>query len=83
MKFELESDTNIVELIAWIQSDGNGRYLVPAHPSRTLLEMKAGDVVIFKRKPHDVRRVKPWRTSECKDDTQYSEITCGRDWEEQ
>ena len=83
LKFELESgDGKIIELIAWIQDDGNGKHLVPAHPDHCLLDVRAGDVVTYMRKKlMTVRRLKPWRTSECKDDTQYGEITCGRDWE--
>ncbi len=83
LKFELESDSGgIVELIAWLDEYGNGKYLYPAHPDRCLMDMKAGDMVIFKRKDQlSIRRLKPWRTRECKDDTQYGEIVSGRDWE--
>ena len=82
LKFELEADTGIVELIAWLEKDGNGKHLLPAHPDKCLLDMPAGDVVTFQRRQTmTVKRLKPWRTSECKDDTQYAEITCGRDWE--
>ncbi len=53
MKFQLESNEGkIVELIASIQRDGNGKYLCPAHPSRTLLEVTAGDVLAYKRSSH-------------------------------
>lgn len=83
LKFELESDSGgIVELIAWLGEYGNVKYLYPAHPDRCLMEMNDGDMVIFKRKDQlTIRRLKPWRTCESKDDTQYGKIVCGRDWE--
>jgi hypothetical protein len=83
MKFQLESNEGkIVELIAWLQRDGNGKYLCPTHPSRTLLEVTAGDLLTYKRSEHLViKRLKPWRTSECKDDTEYSEVETGAAWE--
>lgn len=83
LKFELEAQNGVIsELIAWIQPDGNGQFLYPAHPARTLLDVVAGDVLIH-RNQHQlvVRRLKPWRTSECRDDTQYSEIESGTAWE--
>lgn len=85
LKFQLESvDGKIIELIAWLEPDGNGKYLYPAHPDKTLMDVKAGDVLIFNRKDQlTVKRLKPWRTRESKDDTQYSEIECGSDWESQ
>lgn len=70
LKFQLEADRGTIELIAWIQEDGNGKYLVPAHPDHSLMDVQAGDVVVFKRKPMKVVRLKPWRTSERKEDTQ-------------
>ena len=81
LKFELETDSGSLELIAWIENDGNGKYLVPAHPSKTLLDMTAGDVVIWNRQQFTVKRLKPWRTTECKDDTQYREVESGAVWE--
>jgi hypothetical protein len=46
------------------------------------MDVNAGDMLIFKRKDQlTIKRLKPWRTRECKDDTQYEEIVCGRDWE--
>ncbi len=83
LKFQLEAtDGKILELIAWLEPDGNGKHLYPAHPDRTLMDVKAGDMLIFKRKDQlTIKRLKPWRTRECKDDTQYEEIVCGRDWE--
>ncbi len=83
MLFELQAnDGSLWQMIAWINEFGNGRYLVPAHPDRTLLDVQAGDVLIYKCTHHlTVRWLKPWRTSECKDETAYGEIVCGSDWE--
>lgn len=81
--FELAAeDGRIWTLIAWIDARGNSRYLYPAHPDRCLLDVTAGDLLIFKQtKKLTVRRLKPWRTSECRDETAYREIVCGRAWE--
>ena len=81
--FQLQAENGgIWLLIAWIDRFGNSQYLLPAHPDKTLLEMRAGDVVTFRRKEILlIKRLKPWRTSECKDETEYTEIVCGEDWE--
>ena len=48
LKFQLESsDGKILELIAWLEPDGNGKHLYPAHPDRTLMDVKDGDMLIF------------------------------------
>ena len=82
--FELESDNgSICLLIAWLERHDNGKYLEATHPDKTLLDVRAGDRVTFKRKYlFSIRRIKPWRTTECKDETQYTEIECGQDWEQ-
>ena len=69
--FELKTDDGgIWLLIAWLDRFGNSKSLLPAHPDKCLLEMRAGDVVTFRRKDIlVVKRLKPWRTSECKDET--------------
>ena len=78
LTFELEAESDN----AWLDEHGNGKYLLPAHPDHCLLDVRAGDRVTFKRKQVlTVRGIKPFRTSECKDETQYGPITCGRDWE--
>ncbi len=46
LKFELESNAGTVELIAWIESDGNCSYLKPTRPKKTLMDVTAGDTVI-------------------------------------
>ena len=72
----------IVLLIAWLDASGNSRFLVPVHPCKTLLDVRVGDMLTFQRKEHFViRRLKPWRTTECRDETEYAEIVCGADWE--
>ena len=78
----LDDDGKIWLLIAWLDQRGNSKYLYPMHPDKTLLDVTRGDPLTFKRGTRlTVRRLKPYRTSECKDDSQYSEITRGRDWE--
>ena len=83
MLFELQTNNGrLWQLVAWINESGNSRYLVSAHPDRTLLDVQAGDVLIYKQTHHlTVRRLKPWRTTECKDETAYREIVCGSGWE--
>jgi len=81
--FEVIAESgDIRSLIAWLDETGNSRFLYPVHPGRTLLDVTAGDPLIYKRETRlIVRRLKPWRTSECKDEAAYREVTCGRDWE--
>jgi hypothetical protein len=81
--FELETDDGkIVLLIAWLDAYSNSKYLVPTHPDKNLLDVGPGDMLTFKRRDSFIiKRLKPWRTTECKDDTQYREVSCGRDWE--
>ncbi|GAB5440757.1 MAG: hypothetical protein Fues2KO_11060 [Fuerstiella sp.] len=82
MLFRLRAeDGTWCDLIAWLDRHGNGKHLWPYHPNKTLLDVRAGDIVIFRREQFRVLRLKPYRTSEAKDESQYSEITCGRDWE--
>jgi hypothetical protein len=69
-------------LIAWLDESGNGKHLKHTHPSRSLKDAKAGDRVVFKdRYILTVLRVKPWRTTECKDETEYDWIRSAADWE--
>jgi hypothetical protein len=82
LKFQLESNSGIVELIAWILEDGNGKFLKPVKADRTLMDVRKGDTVCFNGEMYyRVRRLKPWRASDCKAEQDYPEITCGRDWE--
>jgi hypothetical protein len=81
--FELEDDDGkIWLLIACLDQYGNSKFLYPMHPDKTLLDVSAGDPLTFKGKVRlTVRRLKPYRTSECKDENAYRGIVCGRDWE--
>lgn len=81
--FDLERVDGLrVLLTAWLDDSGNGEFLTPVHPDKTLLDVTAGDDVIHNRETrYTVRRLKPWRTSECKDERAYSEVRCGREWE--
>ena len=83
IRFAVEADDGkVFELIAWLEQDGNGKHLKPSHPDHSLLDVRVGDRVTYmRRKVVTVRSIRPWRTSECKDDTQYTDISCGRDWE--
>lgn len=61
-----------IRLIAWFDDRGESRFCRHAHPEKTLLDAEAGHVIVHRRRTHyRVRRVKPYRTSECKDETQY------------
>ncbi len=84
LMFELRARNGSTEsLIAWVDRLGDGKYLKHTHPDRSLLDAKAGDRVVFRGQDvFTVLKVKPWRTTECKDETQYHWVTCGRDWEE-
>jgi len=69
-------------LIAWLDESGNGKHLKHTHPSRPLKDAKAGDRVVFHgRHILTVLRVKPWRTTECRDETEYDWVRSGADWE--
>ena len=65
-------------IIAWLDDDGKGRWCQHAHPSKTLLDVEPGHVIVHKRTQYVVRRVKPYRTSECLDDSQYPWVRSGR-----
>jgi hypothetical protein len=38
------------QLIAWIDQHGNGKHTQHVHPSKTLLDVEAGHVIIHRRK---------------------------------
>jgi hypothetical protein len=59
------------QLIDWIDLHGNGKYTQHAHPSKTLLDVEPGHVIVHKRTQYVGRRIKPYRTSESLDDSQY------------
>ena len=83
MLFELETvDGGLIELIIWPDANGNGTDTSPAHPDRTLMDVGAGDVIIHHRTAYDVRRVKPYRATDCRDETEYPWVACGRDYEQ-
>jgi hypothetical protein len=44
LKFELTSNQGTVELIAWVDDEGRGKYLEPTSRA-TLLDLRAGDTV--------------------------------------
>ena len=75
--FDLECAAS-KQLIAWIDQHGNGKYTQHAHPSKTLLDVEPGHVIVHKRTQYVVRRIKPYRTSECLDDSQYPWVRSGR-----
>jgi hypothetical protein len=75
--FDLECPAT-KQLIAWIDQHGNGKYTQHAHPSKTLLDVEPGHVIVHKRTQYVVRRIKPYRTSECLDDSQYPWVRSGR-----
>ena len=78
----IHEDGRRASILAPLDEHGNGQHLVPAHPDKGLLDVKAGDVLIHLQKTRmTVVSVQPYRTSEHLDDGQYSEITCGADWE--
>ena len=77
-EIEDESAAGTKCLIAWLDATGNGRWCHHAHPTKTLLDVEPGHVIVHKRTPHQVRRVKPYRTSECRDESQYPWIQSGR-----
>ena len=60
--------------------DGDRRYTKHAHPDKTLLDAKAGDVVVNQRKQYGVTAIKPYRTSLCRDESQYPFVTSGREF---
>ena len=68
------------QLIAWIDQHGNGKYTQHAHPSKMLLDVEAGHVIVHRRQQYAVTGVRPYRASQCKDETQYVAVVSGRDW---
>jgi hypothetical protein len=83
LMFELRAENGRTGvLIAWLDQLGQGKHLRHSHPSRTLLEAKAGDRLVFKGQHLlTVVRVKPWRATDCRDETQYDWVTSGAAWE--
>lgn len=82
LKFELQSNLGTVDVIAWVDEHGRGKFLEAVKPELTLMTVKAGDTVRHNGTDfYMVKRLKPWRTSEAKDDSDYSEVVCGQDWE--
>ena len=79
LMFEVEA-SSATFLIAWLDDDGNSRTCHHAHPSKTLLDAEVGHVIVHKRRPYRVVRVKPYRTSECRDETQYPWVTSGKEY---
>ena len=81
LMFELdEPDADSTRyLIAWLDEQGNGEFCCHAHPSKTLLDVEPGHTVVHKKRTQFlVRRVKPYRTSECHDESQYPWVRSGR-----
>ena len=80
--FEVEGRTtsSATFLIAWLDDDGNSLTCHHAQPNKTLLDAEVGHVIVHKRRQYRVVRVKPYRTSECQDETRYPWVRCGRDY---
>ena len=77
--FELQCEPPTTRsLIVQIGADGNGRWTVPAHPDHTIVDVKAGHVLVHRRQPHKVISVRPYRTSLCREG--YGVVESGRDW---
>ena len=83
LMFDLRAENgNVGTLIAWLNESGQATHLKHSHPQRSLLEARAGDRLVFRnRHVVTVLRIKPWRTTECRDETQYDWIKSGMDWE--
>ncbi len=82
LQFEVEpSAPGGTYLIVWPDQTGNGQYTQPAHPDKTMLDVQAGDIVVHQRKTQfRVKRLRPYRTSECKSQDDYPWITSARDY---
>ncbi|MBT4867248.1 MAG: hypothetical protein HON53_19260 [Planctomycetaceae bacterium] len=68
------------QLIAWIDQPGNGKHTQHAHPSKTLLDVEAVHTIIHRRQQYVVTGVRPYRTTQCKDETRYPTVKSGREW---
>jgi hypothetical protein len=60
-----------MQLIAWIDQHGNGKYTQHAHPNKTLLDVEAGHVIVHRRHQYVVTGVRPYRSSPCKDEARF------------
>lgn len=81
LMFDLESPPPPSrQLVAWLNEDGDGLATRHAHPDKTLLDARAGDVIVHQRKQYVVSAVKPYRTSLCRDESQYPFVKNGREF---
>ena len=61
-----------VFLIVWPEESGNGRYCHHSHPDKTVMDAKAGDVLVHKKRVrYRIKAVKVFRSSLCLDDTAH------------
>ena len=65
-------------LIAWIDEYGSGKHTQHAHPSKTLLDVEPGHVIVHRRRQYVVTGVKPYRTSLCKGEQSYPAVKSGQ-----
>ena len=77
--FELVSPPGTY-LIAWPDENGHGRWCRHSHPDKTLLDVEPGHRIVHGWKVYEVARVKPYRTSECREETRYPWVRSGREY---
>ena len=61
--------SSLLLVVVWPLEDRNGKWTHNAHPDRTVMDAKAGDVLVQNRTPYRVRAVKVYRSSLCRDET--------------
>ena len=72
------SEPRRFDLCVPIQADDDGRFTKPVHPDKTMLDVRAGDQVVFRRRQCTVETVRPYRTSLCK--SSYPVVNSVREW---
>ena len=79
MMFQVENDqtTGTTYLIAWIDDNGYSKTCYHSHPNKTLLDVEPGHIIIHNKQKtrYQVVGLKPFRTSECRDETAYEWVT--------
>ncbi len=81
MMFQVENEATNCDtfLIAWLDENGYSQTCYHSHPNKTVLDIEPDHIIIHNHKKNRTRyRVvakRPFRTSECKDETAYEWVT--------
>ena len=59
------------QLVVWLDEHGNSKHTQHSHPNKTMIDVEVGHVVIHQHTQYVVTGIRPYRTSLCKDESQY------------